>query len=90
MLNAWNVGMIVSAVRDCPSAFLGVKLGGWLTTRGHNLTGFMTTEEDGGLVGEAVAKALLAGAQNQSSRISSVVRSSRSSRSNCGAVRGSS
>jgi hypothetical protein len=26
VLNAWNVGMIVSALLDGPSAFLGVKL----------------------------------------------------------------
>jgi putative intracellular protease/amidase len=48
VLQAWNAGMIVSAVCHGPSAFLGVTLGdGAPLVRGRMLTSFSTAEEDG-------------------------------------------
>lgn len=48
VINAWNAGMIVSAVCHGPSAFLGVTLDdGTPLVRGRKLTSFSTAEEDG-------------------------------------------
>lgn len=48
VINAWNAGLIVSAVCHGPSAFLGVTLDdGTPLVRGRKLTSFSTAEEDG-------------------------------------------
>lgn len=48
VINAWNAGLIVSAVCHGPSAFLGVTLDdGNPLVRGRRLTSFSTAEEDG-------------------------------------------
>ncbi|MDX1890260.1 type 1 glutamine amidotransferase domain-containing protein [Mycolicibacterium sp. 050158] len=48
VIDAWNAGMIVSAVCHGPSAFLGVTLDdGSPLVRGRKLTSFSTAEEDG-------------------------------------------
>jgi putative intracellular protease/amidase len=48
VIQAWNAGMIVSAVCHGPSAFLGVTLDdGSPLVRGRKLTSFSTAEEDG-------------------------------------------
>jgi len=48
VINAWNAGMIVSAVCHGPAAFLGVTLDdGSPLIRGRRLTAFSDAEEDG-------------------------------------------
>lgn len=48
VINAWNAGLIVSAVCHGPSAFLGVTLDdGSPLIRGRKLTAFSDAEEDG-------------------------------------------
>lgn len=48
VINAWNAGMIVSAVCHGPAAFLGVTLDdGSPLIRGRKLTAFSDAEEDG-------------------------------------------